>query len=157
MCCRKSTIGAKATIWAGLLLCLLLLSASLPAESLDLTKLSNEDLLTLYQQNSTERNALLKEQQNTLNTAQKQSLLSLQGSEEAKKLASEALMESQKAVTSANESKDLIVRTTQSYLNWQDEVDRNLKELKTQNFWLKAGMFAAMTVAASGLLMGLSR
>jgi len=43
MCKKKYMIGSKAIIWVGLLLCLLLLSPSLQAESLDLSTLSTEE------------------------------------------------------------------------------------------------------------------
>ncbi len=157
MCYKKYMIGSRAIIWVGLLLCLLLLSPSLQAESLDLSTLSTEELLEMYQQNSTERDVLSRELQNTLNIVQNQLQLSLETSDQARQQATEAWMESQKAVISANESKNSIVKTTQSYLNWQDEVNNQMKELKTQNFWLKAGMFAAMTLAAGGLFLAMSR
>jgi len=78
MCYKKYMIGSKAIIWVGLLLCLLLLSPSLQAESLDLSTLSTEELLAMYQQNSTERNVLSRELQNTLSIVQNQLQLSLE-------------------------------------------------------------------------------
>lgn len=157
MCYRKPMNGLRTTVLALLLLCLLLWSPSLPAESLDLSTLTDDQLLTVYFQNSSERDNLLREQQNTLNTAQSQSLLALEQSSEAKRLSQEALTQSEKAVTSANASKNSIARTTESYLSWREDVNNDLKELKTQNFWLKAGMFAAMTIAAGTVLLALSR
>lgn len=108
MCYKKYMIGSRAIIWVGLLLCLLLLSPSLQAESLDLSTLSTEELLEMYQQNSTERDVLSRELQNTLNIVQNQLQLSLETSDQARQQATEAWMESQKAVISANESKNSI-------------------------------------------------
>jgi hypothetical protein len=136
-----------------LLLCFLALPQAWPSDiDADLSSLSEDQLLTLLADNLTQLGNLQEKQQTELQTAQAELTKAQEQSSSALTLSNEAKRLSIEARDLASQSKLSSETAKELFKSFSDDASKQLRNLQSQNTWLKIGVGAALTIAAGALV-----